>query len=45
MNLPTDYWQCKKFDRLKLTFVESYPSKSPDASGLQHEQFVKTARS
>ena len=45
VNLHTDDWQCKKFDRLNLTLVEGYPSKSSDASGLQHDQFIKTARS
>ena len=36
----------KIFDRLNLNVVEGYSSKkSSDASGLQHDQFIKTARS
>ena len=39
VNLPTDQWICKKkLDRLSLTLVESYPSKSSEAGGLQHDQ-------
>ena len=45
VNLPTDNWLCKKFDRVNLNLVESYPSKSSDAVELQCDQFIKTARS
>ena len=45
VNLVTDDWLCKKFDRMDLTLVEGYPSKSSDAGGLQCDQFIKTARS
>ena len=45
VNLPTDNWLCHKMDRLNLTFVQSYPSRSSEAGGLQRDQFVKHGKS
>ena len=45
VNLPTDKWLCKKLEKLSLTLVEGYPSRSLDAGGLQSDQFMKTSRS
>ena len=34
LTLPTD-WLCRKMDRLNLTLVQGYPSRSSEAGGLQ----------
>ena len=44
VNLPDD-WLCKKLDKLNLTLVEGYPSRSSEAGGLQRDQYVRTAKS
>ena len=44
-NSPTNEWLCKNLDRLNLTLMEGYHSKSSEASGLQFDQFFKTPRS
>ena len=45
MNLPTDDWLCRKMDRLNVTLTHGYPSRGPEAGGLQRDQFVKPAKS
>ena len=30
VNLPTDDWLCRKMDRLNLTLVQGYPSRSSE---------------
>ena len=45
VNLPTDDWLCRKMDRLKLTLIQGYPSRSSEAGGLQRDQFVKPPKS
>ena len=45
IQLPTDNWLCRKMDRLNLTLTQGYPSKGSDACGLQHDQFIKPAKS
>ena len=44
VNLPTDDWFCRKMDRLNLTLVQGYPSRSSEAGGLQRDQFVKHSK-
>ena len=41
VTLPTDDWFCRKMDRLNLTLVQGYPSRSSEAGGLQRDQFLK----
>ena len=45
VNLLTDDWLCRKMDRLNLTLVQGYPSRSLEAGGLQRDQFVKHGKS
>ena len=45
VNLPTDDWLCPKMDRLNVTLIHGYPSRSSEAGGLQRDQFVKLAKS
>ena len=45
VNLPTDDWLCRKMDRLNLTLVQEYPSRSSESGGLQRDQFVKHGKS
>ena len=45
VNLPTDDWLCRKMDRLNLTLVHGYPSRSSEAGGLQRDQFIKPVKS
>ena len=40
VNLPTDDWLCRKMDRLNLTLVQGYPSRSSEAEGLQRDHFI-----
>ena len=43
--LPTDDWLCRKMDRLNLTLVQGYPSRSSEAGGLLKDQYIKLAKS
>ena len=45
VKLLTDKWLCKKMDKLNITLVEGYPSRTSEASGLQKDQFVEVSRS
>ena len=45
VNLPTDDWLCRKMSKLNVTLVQGYPSKSSESGGLQHDHFVKPAKS
>ena len=45
VNLPTDDWLCRKMDRLNVTLVQGYPSRSSETGGLQKDQFVKYGKS
>ena len=45
VNMPMDNWLCKKTDKLNVTLVDRYPSRSSEAGGLLKDRFVKPARS
>ena len=45
VNLPTDDWLCRKMDRLNMTIVQGYPSRSSEAGGFQKDQFINLAKS
>ena len=42
--LPTDEWLCRKMNKLNLTLVQGYPSRTSEAC-LLRDKFVKPARS
>ena len=43
--MPRDDWLCQKVEKLNLTAVEGYPSRSQDAAGLKRDQFIKVPKS
>ena len=43
--MPADDWLCRKLNKLNLTLVEGYPSRSSEASGLLKNQFLRPAKS
>ena len=45
VNLPTDYWLCRKMESLSLTLTQGYLSRSSETGGLQRDQFVKHSKS
>ena len=45
VSLPTDEWLCSKLNKLNLTLVQGYPSRTTEAGTLQRDQFVRTAKS
>ena len=45
VNLPTDEWLCKNVNKMNLTLVQGYPSRTSEAGGLLRKQCVKPARS
>ena len=45
VSLPTDEWLCSKLNKLNLTLVQGYPSRTTEAGTLQRDQFVQTAKS
>ena len=45
VNLPTDDWLCRKMNKLNLTLVQGYPSKSSESGRLQKDHSVKLAKS
>ena len=45
VNLPTDDWLRRKMNKLNLTLVQGYPSKSSESGGLQRDHFVKPVKS
>ena len=45
VNLPTDGWLCRKMNKLNLTLVQGYPSRTSEAGGLLRDQFIKPVRS
>ena len=45
VHMPTEEWLCKKLNRLNLTLVEGYPSRTAEAGSLPMEHFLKTPRS
>ena len=45
VNLPTDYWLCRKMESLSLTLAQGYLSRSSETGGLQRDQFVKHSKS
>ena len=45
VSLPTDEWLCSKLNKVNLTLVQGYPSRTTEAGTLQRDQFVRTAKS
>ena len=46
VSLPTDEWLCSKLNKLNLTLVQGYPSRTTEAgTQVQRDQFVRTAKS
>ena len=43
--MPLDDWLCQKLERLNLTAVEGYPSRSQDSAGRKRDQFIKVPKS
>ena len=43
--MPPDDWLCQKLEKLNLTAVEGYPSRSQDSAGLKQDQFIKVPKS
>ena len=43
--MPLDDWLCQKLEKLNLTAVEGYPSRSQDSAGLKRDQFIKVLKS
>ena len=43
--MPLDDWLCQKLEKLNLTAVEGYPSRSQDYAGLKRDQFIKVPKS
>ena len=43
--MPPDDWLCQKLERLNLTALEGYPSRSQDSAGLKKDQFIKVPKS
>ena len=44
VQMPTEDWLCKKLNKLNLTLVEGYPSRTAEAGSLPMDQFLKPAR-
>ena len=45
VQMPTEEWLCKKLNRLNLTLIEGYPSRTSEAGHLSMDQFLRPARS
>ena len=45
VQMPVDDWLCRKFNKLNITLVEGYPSRSSETGGLLKDQFLRTAKS
>ena len=45
VHMPTEEWLCKKLNRLNVTLVEGYPSRTAEAGHLTMDSFIKPARS
>ena len=45
VQMPVDDWLCRKFNKLNITLVEGYPSRSSEASGLLKDHFLRLAKS
>ena len=45
VHMPTEEWLCKKLNKLNLTLIERYPSRSAEAGHLPMDSFLKPARS
>ena len=45
VSLPTDEWLCSELNKLNLTLVQDYPSRTTEAGTLQRDQFVRSAKS
>ena len=41
VKVPVDEWLCRKFEKLKLTVQEGYPSHTSETACLSRDQFVK----
>ena len=42
--MPPDDWLYQKLERLNLTALEGYPSRSQDSAGLKKDQFIKVPK-
>ena len=45
VQMPTEEWLCKKLNKLNLTLIEGYPSRTAEAGHLSMDSFLKPARS
>ena len=45
VQMPTEEWLCKKLDKLNVTLLDGYPSRTSEAGGLLMDQFVRLAKS
>ena len=45
VHMPTEEWLCKRLNRLNVTLVEGYPSRTAEAGHLTMDSFIKPARS
>ena len=41
VQIPTEEWLCKKLNKLNLTLVEGYPSRTAEASSLPMDHFLR----
>ena len=45
VHMPTEEWLCRKLNRLNMTLIEGYPSRTAEAGHLPMDSFIKPARS
>ena len=45
VHMPTEEWLCKKLNKLNVTLIEGYPSRTAEAGHLSMDSFLKPARS
>ena len=45
MHMPIEEWLCKKLNKLNMTLIEGYPSRTAEAGHLPMGSFLKPARS
>ena len=45
VHMPIEEWLCKKLNKLNMTLIEGYPSRTAEAGHLPMDSFLKPARS
>ena len=45
VHMPTEEWLCRKLNKLNMTLIEGYPSRTAEAGHLPMDSFLKPARS